>query len=332
MSVAAETLPCSSCRAPVDPLRAPRVAYFDEHFRYFCSPSCEEKYRSGEPARSQARPKLSASPTAPAAEAPLPSFEDPSWEQSLPDEPEAPAAFEDASQATDEAGASLREPEGDSSPEVSHPGVEDPSLSVDAGTLLLSLAVLGATLSLVLLLTGSSELSLAARLVVAAVATAALVAECAMGHRNATELHPLATLCGPVVAVAAAIGLRLSEQPEAESAIGLSGVVTLCAASSLLFVRRARRPLELERQQLLADLDRQGRRIVAGGEVEATNAADLRPGEEIVYDYGTDYLKNVIGRSNCRCSRCMRRRAKKARLARAAKKRAVKRAAAKRRS
>jgi SET domain-containing protein len=40
---------------------------------------------------------------------------------------------------------------------------------------------------------------------------------------------------------------------------------------------------------------------------------DIRPGEEIVYDYGNDYLKNVIGRSNCKCSRCRRRRAKKAR-------------------
>ena len=48
---------------------------------------------------------------------------------------------------------------------------------------------------------------------------------------------------------------------------------------------------------------------------------NIKPGEEIVYDYGIDYLKNVIGRSNCRCSRCRRRRAKKAREARARKKR-----------
>ena len=34
----------------------------------------------------------------------------------------------------------------------------------------------------------------------------------------------------------------------------------------------------------------------------------VKPGEEIAYDYGTDYLKNVIGRSNCRCPRCRRRR------------------------
>jgi SET domain-containing protein len=44
---------------------------------------------------------------------------------------------------------------------------------------------------------------------------------------------------------------------------------------------------------------------------------NIKPGEEIVYDYGIDYLKNVIGRSNCRCSRCRRRKARKAREARA---------------
>jgi SET domain-containing protein len=35
---------------------------------------------------------------------------------------------------------------------------------------------------------------------------------------------------------------------------------------------------------------------------------NIKPGEEIVYDYGIDYLKNVIGRSNCKCSRCRKRR------------------------
>jgi Cu+-exporting ATPase len=279
MSALAATLPCSSCRAPVDPLRAPRVAHFDEHFCYFCSPECEEKYRSEEPERSQARPKL---PAGPAAEPALPSFDDPSWQRDIA----ATEPTDEAALAVADAATGFHEPEQDAALEGRRSAVEDPALSVDAGTLLLSLSVLGATLSLVLSLTGSSELSLAARLIVAAVATAALVAECAMGQRSVTELHPLATLCGPVVAVAAAIGLRLSEQAEAESAIGLSGVVTLCAALSLLLVRRARRPLELERQQLQAALDHAGRRIVAGGEVASTNAGDLRPGEEIVVETG----------------------------------------------
>ncbi len=39
----------------------------------------------------------------------------------------------------------------------------------------------------------------------------------------------------------------------------------------------------------------------------------IKPGEEIVYDYGRDYLKNVIGLSNCKCSRCRKRRTKRAR-------------------
>ena len=58
----------------------------------------------------------------------------------------------------------------------------------------------------------------------------------------------------------------------------------------------------------------------------------IKPDEEIVYDYGIDYLKNVIGRSNCKCSRCRRRRAKKARERRALMKRRVARLAGKRRS
>ena len=48
---------------------------------------------------------------------------------------------------------------------------------------------------------------------------------------------------------------------------------------------------------------------------------NIKPGEEIVYHYGMDYLRNVIGISNCRCSRCRRRRARRQREARARKKR-----------
>jgi SET domain-containing protein len=57
----------------------------------------------------------------------------------------------------------------------------------------------------------------------------------------------------------------------------------------------------------------------------------IKPGEEIVYDYGIDYLKNVIGRSNCKCSRCRRRKAKKARLRRVRLKRQAARMRTKRR-
>ncbi len=47
----------------------------------------------------------------------------------------------------------------------------------------------------------------------------------------------------------------------------------------------------------------------------------IKPGEEITYHYGMDYLRNVIGISNCKCGRCRRRKARKQREARALQKR-----------
>lgn len=61
--------------------------------------------------------------------------------------------------------------------------------------------------------------------------------------------------------------------------------------------------------------------IVWRGRVFIKSLRNIKPGEEIVYSYGVDYLRNVIGLSNCRCSRCRRRRARKARERRAAEKR-----------
>ena len=52
----------------------------------------------------------------------------------------------------------------------------------------------------------------------------------------------------------------------------------------------------------------------------------IKPGEEITYHYGMDYLRNVIGISNCRCGRCRRRKARKQRETRARKKRIAARA------
>ncbi len=42
-----QKLPCSTCRGRVDPLRAPRVAVFNERFHYFCSPECRVRFVPG---------------------------------------------------------------------------------------------------------------------------------------------------------------------------------------------------------------------------------------------------------------------------------------------
>jgi len=72
--------------------------------------------------------------------------------------------------------------------------------------------------------------------------------------------------------------------------------------------------------------------VIWRGRVFIKSLRAIKPGEEITYDYGTDYLKNVIGRSNCRCSRCRRRRARRARELRAAKQRRAARIARARRA
>lgn len=60
--------------------------------------------------------------------------------------------------------------------------------------------------------------------------------------------------------------------------------------------------------------------IVFRGRVFIKSLRRIKPGEEITYSYGGDYLRNVIGKSNCKCGRCRRRRARHQREARLAKK------------
>jgi uncharacterized protein len=57
------------------------------------------------------------------------------------------------------------------------------------------------------------------------------------------------------------------------------------------------------------------------GRVFIKTIKNIEPGDEIVYDYGTDYLKNVIGRANYQCTRCRKRRARHAKELREARKR-----------
>jgi uncharacterized protein len=72
--------------------------------------------------------------------------------------------------------------------------------------------------------------------------------------------------------------------------------------------------------------------VIWRGRVFIKAVRNIKPGEEIVYDYGTDYLKNVIGRANCKCSRCRRRRIRHARERRALQKRRAARLAGARRA
>jgi hypothetical protein len=61
----------------------------------------------------------------------------------------------------------------------------------------------------------------------------------------------------------------------------------------------------------------------------------IKPEEEITVDYGKDYFSAFIGRSRCRCVKCMERRAeaqarRRAKIKRAKRRRAKKRPAPRR--
>jgi SET domain-containing protein len=66
------------------------------------------------------------------------------------------------------------------------------------------------------------------------------------------------------------------------------------------------------------------------GRVFVYTLRPIKPDEELTYDYGRDYLKNVIGLSRCQCTRCRKRRAKRAQELRELRRRRKARLSAKR--
>ena len=51
---------------------------------------------------------------------------------------------------------------------------------------------------------------------------------------------------------------------------------------------------------------------VYGGRIYIKSLREIRPGEEITYDYGKEYFDAFIGKDKCLCEKCSARRAKAA--------------------
>lgn len=56
---------------------------------------------------------------------------------------------------------------------------------------------------------------------------------------------------------------------------------------------------------------------VVKGKITIRAIRNIEPGDEITYDYGRDYLRNVIGLKNCQCVKCRAKRAEERREKRA---------------
>jgi len=280
----------ATCGSAVDPLRAERVAHVRDRFRYFCSGACRERFdmnASGTPLP-LARPDHEDLLLRVRAAATLASEASASADSQV--QSAKAIALVARTDLIEERSAGPErltfeyeaEPEPSSSP-LPERAPETPA--VDVGGVLLLLAVLGAVLSIALILAGDSSIAEAARLTVMIVAALSLSAESLMGARQPTELHPAALLAAPLAGSALALGARLLSDPHTGSAITVASVVIASSAASAAAMRRARRPIEADRQLIASALDKPCQRVVAE-ELVSTRASDLRPGEEIVVESG----------------------------------------------
>jgi P-type Cu+ transporter len=281
---------CATCGSAVDPLRAERVAHVRDRFRYFCSGACRERYDM----------------TATGTPLPVPRAD---HEDLLVRVRTAAAAASEASASAESQLQSARaialvartdlieersagperlafDYEGEPK-ELSRPLTErrPDAPAIDVGHVLLLLAVLGAVLSIALILAGDSSIAEAARLTVMMVAALSLAAESLMGARQPTELHPAALLAAPLAGSALALGARLLSDPHTGTAVTVASMVIAGSAASAAAMRRARRPIEAERQLIERALDKPCHRVVSE-ELVSARASDLRPGEEIVVESG----------------------------------------------
>ncbi|MEO6600451.1 MAG: HAD family hydrolase [Polyangiaceae bacterium] len=280
---------CSTCGTPVDPLRADRVAHVRDRFRYFCSLACRDRYDMNATGTPLPLPRADyeelrvrvRSATLPARVPTAAELEPPGTKAT------ALGALTDSIE--EQSAVPQRLPfdfESDAGPLPSplRQGAP-PTGVVDVGGVLLLLAVLGAVLSIALLLAGDSSLAEAARLTVMMVAALSLAAESLMGAREPTQLHPAALLAAPLASSALSIGARLLSDPHTGSAITVASVLIAGSATAAAATRHARRPIDAERRHIASELDKTVHRVV-GDELVSAHAADLRPGEEIVIESG----------------------------------------------
>jgi cation transport ATPase len=270
--------PCSACGKPVDPLRAERVAHIRDRFRYFCSVECRTRFDGdvGATPLPVARPRsLSSAVQEAKAHRPVESEV-----RAIADVARTASVGEELERLPRPRVSSAPPP-----PPAAIPGVPDQRTGPGAGGLLLMLAGLGGVLSCGLILAGGSRTVLAARVVLAAVACAALVTERTTSPRDPSELHPALFSAAPVAFPGIAWGTLLLGDPRATDAVLLTSIIVCLLALSVALLRRARRPLDVARERLAYVMTTKSRRVVEDGTVEA-QALDLRPGEEILVEAG----------------------------------------------
>lgn len=278
------TVPCAQCRAPVDPLRAARVAIFFDHFQYFCSVECHAAYR---PIRKE---KI---PTPIPSRLPLPRPVERTavalevTHAELDEHHRVKRALVAVGDELVERVPPRAEPAMDFDP-LNSPEMAPTTGSVvpqDYGHLLLSIGLIGGLLAMALWLAGDSRVILTSRLVVAWVSLGAMVAHALTTERDPASLHPGYGLAAPTAALLLSTVARVVSLQETNQLLGLTGTTLTCTALGLLWATRIRLTLAAYRRSLTQVFDIPAHRIV-GEDLCEVGPCDLRAGEEIVVGPG----------------------------------------------
>ena len=278
----ASPVPCAQCRTIIDALRAPRVSVTESSFYYFCSPDCQQTFFSGVQASPAAPPPVArrrqpSSPPEPIAERTDTQHELRRALYEVSDPVEADLNLKRTTAAQPPVERAPAAP-------VAFPSAK-PASDVDAGTLLLVLAVLGSLLSVALVLAGDGGTALIARVVLIAVATSLLVFELVSAPRSDISLPVLIQVAPSVIAVALAGVTCAFERAESSGITTAASLLLIATAVNVLIARRCRASIDFERSQLKAALDADAHRF-HDESVTVIPGRDLRPGEEIVVGPG----------------------------------------------
>ncbi len=302
---------CATCGVGLDPLRAARARLIDERFFYFCSEACAEQF---EPRDSHATPRSPHPPYTALDEGstPRPSASDSAWAaaavESGGDEPpelvenSSPDGRGEASNPSSSSGrdAPIARPATD---ESSDPRLAQPPQAAAETTLpgqsktvsvdhLLLASLIGAVLSIVLLLAKDIQLTQLARLALLATSGAALSLRYLRNPDPSDEQRFYEFALAPLLATLLAGATLLMDLAESGAALGFAGTLLGTNAALALVLRRMQAPISSERRHISEQLSGSTWRV-REDRVSQTSVDQLRPGEQIVVHAGETVITDV---------------------------------------
>ncbi len=282
-----DPLPCSGCGKLLDPLRAGHVAIFDDRFHFFCD--------RGRCRKSFVGPLGDATPTLLETPKPEPVRSSPVPLAGRVSNAHAPLVPEDVLEEPPrlDDDPSLAEPIDRGVTSLDAPRVEAHE-GRDAGALLLLLAVMAGTLTVLLGLTTGGTLVMLARIALAAVGASMLVARALTQPRAPADPPHLPVLAGPLGAIlVAAWAVWRSPPVIAGEAVVLAGLIVTVSGATVWLLELARRNEEGERAFMEHALAAPARRVLADGTLEE-GVLDLRAGERVLVEEGEDVPVDMV--------------------------------------